>query len=359
MNRAIVFFLLFATKAYAQQPDSSKVQISWDGYIETYHTLMRPGAVGTNTVSDLVYNHSRLGEVNINIALLRAKLENENIRGAAAVMTGTYARYNLSHEPAVFQYIYELHAGIKLSKARNVWLDAGIFESYIGYENPIGINQPTLSRSLAAENTPYYLTGARLQFESTNKKWLAALYYLNGWQQMFNNLDGFKPSLGANIQYRINDKWLFNYSNISGAVANSSSEFFRVFHDFHAIWKPNRRLELRGLFDIGTDYHTANLRQNWLVMNAIARYEFAKNWYAAARVEYYTHPEKMMVHSGLPYGQYRDITGASINIDKQLYKNVFLRNEARMLYTNYRGDMVHADEPFANWMHYVSLCIRL
>lgn len=362
MNRALIIFVILFFVSYsmlAQTQDSSKVNISWDGYIETYHTIAQPINTNNNTVSDLLYNHSRVRELNINMAMLRANMSNEYIRATAAVMAGTYARYNLSHEPGVLQNIYELHAGVKLSRAHQLWLEAGVFESYIGYETPLGTSSLTLSKSLAAENTPYYLSGARVQYESNNNKWLVAFYYLNGWQQMFNNFNSYKPSGGVNIQYRISDKWMFNYSNFTGNVVSYQAEVIRLYHNFYATWKPNKRLEMRALFDIGTDYRTANDIQRWVVMNAMARFQFAKQWYAAGRVEYYQHHDGLLMLQNLPVNQFRNVAGASVSIDKQLYKNVLLRNEARMLHTTHQPDLAQPNNPFVQWMHYVSLCVRL
>lgn len=51
--------------------------------------------------------------------------------------------------------------------------------SHLWFETPIGIEQPTLTRSLLAENSPYFLTGARFTF--TQRGHLLGLWLTNGW----------------------------------------------------------------------------------------------------------------------------------------------------------------------------------
>nr|WP_290930803.1 outer membrane beta-barrel protein [Haliscomenobacter sp.] len=56
--------------------------------------------------------------------------------------------------------------------------------SHIGFESAIGKDCWNLSRSILAENSPYYETGVRLSLNSANGKWYAAAMLLNGWQRM-------------------------------------------------------------------------------------------------------------------------------------------------------------------------------
>ena len=44
---------------------------------------------------------------------------------------------------------------------QTMWIDAGIFFSHIGSESWISRDNPTNTRSLAADFTPYYETGIR------------------------------------------------------------------------------------------------------------------------------------------------------------------------------------------------------
>ena len=81
-------------------------------------------------------------------------------------MLGNYAQYNLSAETNWAQFIYNANIGIKLSKKNNLWLDAGLMPSHIGAESAISDDCWSLTRSLSAENSPYYETGIKLNYTS-------------------------------------------------------------------------------------------------------------------------------------------------------------------------------------------------
>ena len=90
---------------------------------------------------------------------------------------------NLQAEDAVTGQVFEASVGFKLSKHKEWWLDMGILPSHIGFESAIGADQLTLTRSMMADNSPYYESGFRLSYNSSNQKWFLALLCVNGWQR--------------------------------------------------------------------------------------------------------------------------------------------------------------------------------
>ena len=89
----------------------------------------------------------------------------DQVRANLAVMTGTYANANLAAEPGVLRGIFEANAGAKISKKKNVWVDAGIFASHIGFESAIGKDCWNLTRGILADNSPYYELLLKVIFE--------------------------------------------------------------------------------------------------------------------------------------------------------------------------------------------------
>ena len=63
-------------------------------------------------------------------------------------------------------------------------ITAGIFTSHIGFESAVSKDCWTLTRSILADNSPYYESGARLTYTSNNNKWLISALALNGWQRI-------------------------------------------------------------------------------------------------------------------------------------------------------------------------------
>ncbi|GAB4125683.1 MAG: hypothetical protein OHK0045_10190 [Raineya sp.] len=102
----------------------------------------------------------------MNLGIIETTLNSENIRGHIALMIGTYSQYNLADEQELIRNIYEGNAGFKPFKKYNFGIDAGIFSSHIGFESAISKNCWTLTRSLLADNTPYYEAGIKATYTS-------------------------------------------------------------------------------------------------------------------------------------------------------------------------------------------------
>ena len=111
-------------------------------------------------------------------------MQANNVRANLSLMTGTYANANLAAEPGVLKNIFEANVGIKLSKKANLWLDAGVFSSHIGFESAIGQQCWTLTRSIVAENSPYYESGAKIGYTTNDGKLFVSGLLLNGWQHI-------------------------------------------------------------------------------------------------------------------------------------------------------------------------------
>ena len=58
----------------------------------------------------------------------------------------------------------------------NQRIEAGVLPSYIGFETATAATNLTVSRSLLAENSPYYMTGIKLNHQF-DEKWFWLLCY--------------------------------------------------------------------------------------------------------------------------------------------------------------------------------------
>ena len=63
-------------------------------------------------------------------------------------MAGTYAQDNMVAEQGALRYINEANIGVKISENKNLWIDAGIMPSHIGWESAIGKDNYTLTEAL-------------------------------------------------------------------------------------------------------------------------------------------------------------------------------------------------------------------
>ena len=181
--------LLFFNQLGAQI-DTTGINFSISGYAEPYYAYdLNQPADGNRP--GFVYAHNRHNEFNLNLGYLKGSYNAERVRANLALAAGTYMNANYAAETGVLKNVYEANAGLKISKKKNLWIDAGIFSSHIGFESAVSKDCWTLTRSMLADNSPYFESGAKLTYTSDNNKWLVSGLLLNGWQRIEFSLSVF------------------------------------------------------------------------------------------------------------------------------------------------------------------------
>ncbi|WP_345952834.1 porin [Mucilaginibacter sp. PAMB04168] len=316
--------------AKSQTQDSTKAgKLTVSGYAEIYYgfDFNRPT---NNNRPGFIYSHNRHNEVNLNLGFIKANYDNGSIRANMAVMAGTYANANLAAEPGVLKNILEANAGVKLSKTASLWLDAGIFASHIGFESAISKDCWTLTRSILAENTPYYESGVKLGYTTTDGKLTLTGLYLNGWQRINRQDANSKPAGGLQVYYKPTDKITLNYSNYLGTEGADSVRVRRFYNNFYGVFQLSSAFGLTAGFDYGMQQQAKGSNQyNYIISPvAIARYQLATQWAVAGRVEYYQDKNGVIIATGTPNGF--KTTGYSINLDYAPVSNGLLRLEGKV-----------------------------
>jgi len=326
--RLLSFFFLL-TQASAQS-DTSALKWTISGYAESYYgydlnqpkNSERPG---------FIYSHNRHNEFNINLAYIKGAVNTDRTRANLALMAGTYANANLASEPGTLRNVLEANAGVKLSKKHNVWIDAGIFGSHIGFESAIGKDCWTLTRSLLAENSPYYEAGAKLTYTSKNEKWMLSALALNGWQRIQRVPGNSLISGGWQIMYKPNARITLNTSGFVGTDKPDAARLIRVFHNFYGIFQLNSAFGLTLGLDTGWEESpvpTANANF-WFSPILIARYALNDRIAIAARAELYDDANGVIIATGTSNGF--QTVGFSANLDVSIHKNALWRIEGRIL----------------------------
>ncbi len=271
-----------------------------------------------------LYNYSRHNEFNLNLALIEADYQGEHMRTTIGLQTGTYPMMNYSAEPSLFQHIYQAFGGVQI--APDLWFDAGIFSSHIGIESALGKEEWTLTRSLCAENSPYFETGARMAYDPEGP-WSFGLYVLNGWQNIAD-LNSNK-ALGTQIQFTFDSAVTLNSSTFYGNEKPDNAKQWRFFHDFYVLWTISPTIGISGTFDIGWQQsapHSAS-SDRWYTFALIGHYQFADHWAIGLRGEEYNDPAGVIVPTGTPNGY--QTFGYSGNIDYIVSEHATLRFEAK------------------------------
>ncbi|OQP64099.1 hypothetical protein A3860_22085 [Niastella vici] len=324
--------VLMTAAGMAQDTTKSenKGQFTFSGYAEAYYSYDF-GKPKDNNRPGFIYSHNRSNEFNVNLAFVKGSYTAGRIRANIALGVGTYMNANYAAEPGVLKNIYEANVGYKLSRTKNLWLDMGIMPSHIGFESAISKDCWTVTRSVLAENSPYYESGAKLTYTTDNNKWLFSAMALNGWQRIQRVAGNSLMSWGTQVQFKPTDNVSLNYSTFVGTDKPDSTRLWRYFHNLYGIFQLTNKLGLTLGFDVGQEQAKKgeSKMNTWYAPVAIVRYTPADKWAIALRGEYYNDEHGVIISTGTPNGF--KTSGLSANVDYLPAQNIALRLEGRML----------------------------
>jgi hypothetical protein len=334
----LLIFVFFLPVFCLPQADSSTRAIdsgngfTLAGYAEAYHAYdfgnpvngIRPG---------IFYNHTLHNQPAFNLLFLKMAYEQKMFRANLALMEGTYRQFNLVHEPALIRNLFEANIGFRLSKRQNLWLDAGIFPSHIGFESAVGADCLTLTRSIVAENSPYYESGIRLTYETTTNRFKCSALLLSGWQRVLPVRGNSLPGLGWQISYRLRKKLLLNYSGVFVNLNTDAFPYWRHYHNAYAVLEADRLNCMAG-FDIGFQNNVSNMKDDvkrgfWFTPLVILSYKFSKHIQTAIRGEYFKDTKGFIAQPFSDAGL--NLIGVSVNTDFRINEFLLLRAEGRLL----------------------------
>ncbi|AEW00405.1 hypothetical protein A4D02_24065 [Niastella koreensis] len=331
MKRTLMCAAVLSTATgMAQDTTLNKSQVTVSGYAEAYYSydFSKPKE---NNRPGFIYSHNRTNEFNVNLAFVKANYTADRIRANIALGVGTYMNANYTAEPGVLKNIYEANVGVRLSHTRNFWLDMGIMPSHIGFEGAVSKDCWALTRSMSADNTPYYESGAKLTYITNNSHCFFSAMALNGWQRIQRVAGNSLMSWGTQVQYRPTDNVLLNYSTFIGTDKPDSIRLWRYFHNLYGVFQFTDKWGLTLGFDLGQEQAKKgeSKMNTWYTPVAILRYTPVDQWAFAVRSEYYSDEHGVIITTGTPNGF--KTWGCSANIDYLPVKNIALRLEGRLL----------------------------
>ena len=311
-------------------------------YVDTYYgySFNEPT---TGNASNFV-SSARHNEVNINLAYLDVRYRSRRMRARFVPGFGTYMNANYKNEPGTLQNIVEGNIGVALSEKQKVWLDVGVLGSPFTNESAISKDHLMYTRSLAPENVPYYITGAKLSVPLA-RKWTSYLYFLNGWQVIQDNNKG--KAIATQIEFRPGDKMLFNWNNYLGDERCIANPDFRnrYFTDLFWIFKPNNKWDATSSFYYGIQEMSNERAKQWWQANVIARYHFTAEISLSGRIEYFHDPSSVMITSasGLP-----SFSSSSFGLcmNWQVTDHTLFRVEGREFFSKDNVYVDNNDQPF-------------
>lgn len=329
----IAAFLISSTGSLFAQKDSIKAEekpLLISGYAETYYQYDVNSPLD-NKRPGFMYSHNRNNEVSLNLALIKVNYSTEKTRANIAFAVGSYMNANYVAELDVLKNIYEGNVGVKISKKHDLWIDAGVFSSHLGFESAVGKDNWTLTRSLLADNSPYFETGVKISYTSPSGKWFVSGLVLNGWQRI-QRVDGnTTPAFGHQLTYKPNAKLTLNSGSYIGNDKPDSIRQMRYFHNLYAIYQVNEKFGITAGFDIGVEQKEKNTRgyNTWYTPVLIAKYKTSDKFSLTARGEYYQDKAGVIIDTNTPSGF--QTFGYSLNADYVIIPNLVWRTEIKNL----------------------------
>ena len=305
----------------AQEKDSLKIKVS--GFLETYYAYDFSNPT-TDAKLPFMYNYNRHNEFNVNNGLIRAQLQYGNAYVSIAVHAGTYVDDNYASED--IKLVSEAYVGMYLNDNKKSSIEVGIMPSYIGFESATTATNLTLTRSILAENSPYFMTGIKYNYKP-NEKWSFSGLVTNGWQRINRPDKTVTPALGTQIVYKPAEKATLNWSTFIGKEFYGSELGMRYFSNLYwdNTWNSKWRTILGFDFGIQDSSSLNDKHLYWMSPVLITQYSINSKWQTAVRVEYYQDEDNVIVATSDAF----KTSGASINFDYLPNSKVKLRTEAR------------------------------
>lgn len=291
-------------------------------FIDTYYAydVNRPRSMDRQFTTQ----PSRHNEVNVNLAFVEATLTAPRTRGRLALQAGTSVQSNYAGEPRLgavsgpdlARLIQEAYVGYRL--APSLWLDGGIMFSHLGMESWISRDNPTYTRSLVADYSPYYQSGGRLAWQPSPRL-AVQLDVMNGWQNISET--NSSKAAGIRVDYLPTAATTLSYYNFVGDDAPDSLQSvdggrLRQFQGVGAKLAPTRRLSLLLELDGGRQrrgHLAGNGWSAWYGYSMIARYAVAPSLALSGRGERFDDPDQVLIATGLDAG-FR-ASGLSFDVD--------------------------------------------
>ena len=310
--------------------DQAKKGLSFSGYIETYYSfdMAKPD---NHVRLPFAYSHNRHNEINLNLGFVKLAYATDKLRANIAMMAGTYSNDNLAAETGVLKNILEANAGVKISKKKNLWIDAGICASHMGFESAVGKDCWNLTRSILADNSPYFESGAKISYTPNNEKWFMSGLILNGWQRIYRPNGNNTPGFGHQLTLKPNSKVTLNSSSFIGNGKPDSVKQMRYFHNFYGIFQLHSKFAATLGFDIGAEQAAkgSSTYNTWYSPVLILKLSPSSKFNIAARGEYYSDSRGVIIATGTPNGF--KTYGYSLNVDLLVRDNIMWRTEGRGL----------------------------
>lgn len=331
----IVCFLSFITPEILGDDAGIKVSTSLHGEAYLQHSFRNT----SERLPEYMVSHVELNSPGVNLLLGTIAFDAKSWKGEFSMMSGTYSRDNLAHEIGILKNVNSMW----LSYAPSETLDilAGIYSSHIGIESPIGKDCLVPTRSIVADNSPYYQSGIRIRYQSKNETF--ALHLFNGWQRSSIDSLGILPAIGYEYSAEY-DKSNYRISGFIGKTSRDESLGLRYYQHIGGTYQVVPNIMCSASLDIGMQQRNgSNL---WMIAPLIlAQWSMHHSLTLNGRLEYYHDPDSMIVNA---FGGLSGL-GFSAGIDWSYSNALLFRAEWRQIQAQQTKQSIHMIGLHAQW----------
>lgn len=176
-------------------------------------------------------------------------------------------------------------------------VQAGLFNSFIGYESLYAKDNANYTRAWIADYSPYLMFGINAVY-AFNDQWTGTVFVINDYfhLEQVNHV----PSYGGQLQYKPGSAWTIKETIYYGSdQANTAMEFWRFFSDSIVEWKAEA-VTVGFDYQVGTQKNATaagNPRDFYTGGTLMMRWNIAGPWSVALRPEFYWDRNGLMTGS--------------------------------------------------------------
>jgi len=198
----------------------------------------------------------------------------------------------LQNEPKVggadtLRHVHRANVSYLAPVGNGLVVQAGLFNSLIGYESLYAKDNANYTRSWVADNTPYMMFGVNARYPMNDQVTVTG-FIINSYYHLAHPND--QPSYGAQVSYKPTGRLTLTETLYAGPDQRRTSfEFWRFYLNNIVEWKGNDIL-LALSYDIGTEAianQPGNPRAFVMGGNLVGRWHVAGPWSMALRPEFY------------------------------------------------------------------------
>jgi hypothetical protein len=198
----------------------------------------------------------------------------------------------LQNEPEVggadtLRHIQRANVSYLAPVGNGLTVQAGLFNSFLGYESLYAKDNATYTRSWIADNTPYMMFGVNARYP-VNERLTIAAFIVNGYYHLSHPND--QPSYGAQVVYKPSAQMTVTETLYAGPDQSKTAFEFWRFYLNSIVERKTDDFLLALSYDIGTE-SIANQpgapRTFAMGGDIVARWQIDYHWAVALRPEFY------------------------------------------------------------------------